>query len=90
MKLVWTEQAWADYEFWVESDQAVVLRIHQLIKDMKRSPFSGIGKPEPSKGSLSGFWSRRITADHRIVYNVSGAGEDQRLQIIQCRYHYVK
>ena len=88
MKLVWTQNAWDDYEFWLATDRDMVIKIHALIKDAKRSPFSGLGKPEPLKGNLAGFWSRRITGDHRLVYEVAGSGSEQRLQIIQCRYHY--
>lgn len=88
MKLVFSEAAWADYLFWQESDAAVLARVNQLIKDARRSPFSGIGKPEPLVGSLKGWWSRRITSEHRLVYRVIGIGDGQSLEIAACRFHY--
>jgi len=88
MKLLWTAAAWEDYLHWQRSDPAVLKRINDIIRDSMRSPFSGLGKPEPLKAGLKGCWSRRITAEHRLVYRVTGAAEDQRLEILQCRYHY--
>jgi toxin YoeB len=88
MNLLWTAISWEDYEYWQKSDPAMVEKINVLIRDTKRSPFKGLGKPEPLKGSLSGFWSRRIMGEHRLVYRVSGRGNVQQLEIIQCRYHY--
>lgn len=84
MELVWQTNAWEDYLYWQEQDKKVLQRINELIKDTLRSPFKGIGKPEPLKGDLSGFWSRRITDEHRLVCAV----KDKRLHIIQCRFHY--
>lgn len=84
MKLVFSEHAWEDYLYWQKTDKKVRRRIDQLIKDIQRTPFEGIGKPEPLKHSLSGYWSRRITDEHRIVYKVT---EDSIL-IAQLRYHY--
>lgn len=84
MNLVFSENAWEDYLFWQSTDKKVLRRLHQLIKEIKRDPFEGIGKPEPLKHALSGYWSRRLTNSHRIVYRVSG--ED--LLIAQLRYHY--
>jgi toxin YoeB len=84
MELVWQTNAWEDYLYWQEQDKKIILRINELIKDAMRSPFKGIGKPEPLKGDLAGFWSRRITDEHRLVYAV----KDKRLHIIQCRFHY--
>ncbi len=67
----------------------MLLRLNALIEDARRSPFKGLGKPEPLKGDLSGWWSRRITGEHRLVYRVAGEpGEDQRIDIVLCRYHY--
>lgn len=84
MKLIFSEHAWEDYLFWQKTDKKTVQRINALIKDIQRSPFEGIGKPEPLKHSLSGYWSRRINDEHRIVYKV---GSDE-LFIAQLRYHY--
>ncbi len=88
MKLVWTANAWDDYEFWQETDMRMVEKINEIIKNSKRTPFAGLGKPEPLKGDLSCFWSRRITGEHRFVYRVAGSGDEQRLEILQCRFHY--
>ena len=84
MKLAFTPQAWGDYSYWQETDPQTLKRTHQLIKDAIRDPHRGIGKPEPLKQALHGCWSRRITAEHRMVYQVS-KGE---LLIMQLRYHY--
>jgi toxin YoeB len=88
MKLLWTEFAWQDYLHWQTNDRNVLERINELIKDARRTPFRGIGKPEPLKGEFSGWWSRRITGEHRLVYRITGKGESQQLEIVQCRYHY--
>lgn len=84
MKLVFSEQAWADYLHWQQADRKLLERINALIREISRSPFSGIGKPEPLKNALSGYWSRRINDEHRIVYKISG----DALLIAQLRYHY--
>ena len=84
MKLIFSEQAWEDYLYWQKTDKKLLERINTLIKDTSRSPFEGIGKPEPLRESLSGFWSRRIDDTHRLVYTV----ENESLAIIACRYHY--
>ena len=88
MKFIFSEQAWADYLYWQEHDRKLLERINGLIKECSRTPFAGTGKPEPLRGSLSGWWSRRITGDHRLVYRVSGKGDSQQLEIAACRYHY--
>ena len=88
MKLVFSQDAWEDYLHLQATDQAVVDRVNALIKECSRTPFKGTGKPEPLKGDLKGWWSRRITLEERLVYRVAGSGEDQRLEIAQCRYHY--
>lgn len=80
----WDVDAWDEYCDWQQNDRSVVKRINQLVKDIKRSPFDGIGKPEALKGNLSGFWSRRITEEHRIVYVV----EEDAVIIISCKGHY--
>ena len=87
MKLLWAESAWEDYLYWHRSDPEILRRINALLQDMRRSPFRGIGKPESLRGDLSGWWSRRITGDHRIVYRTRGTGEE-RIEIVACRYHY--
>jgi toxin YoeB len=88
VKLRFAAHAWADYLHWQTTDGTVLSRINTLIEECRRHPFSGAGKPEPLKGDLSGWWSRRITSEHRLVYRVSGSGADQTLDIAQCRYHY--
>lgn len=88
MKVTWSAGAWADYQYWLDNDITVLRRINELVKDARRRPFAGIGKPEPLKAALSGWWSRRITDEHRLVYRVSGKGDEQALKIIQCRFHY--
>ncbi len=88
MKLLWTSGAWEDYLYWQSAERDVLERIDALIKEVRRSPFAGIGKPEPLRGDLAGWWSRRISGDHRLVYRVQGKGGDRRLEIAQCRYHY--
>lgn len=84
MRLIFAEQAWEDYLHWHQTDPKIVRRIHELIKDTRRHPFEGIGKPEPLRHALAGYWSRRITDEHRFVYKA--LGED--LLIAQLRYHY--
>lgn len=77
-----------DYQHWVEGDRALLARLNVLIADVRRSPFVGIGKPEPLRGEFSGWWSRRIDREHRLVYRVTGQGEEQTLVIAACRFHY--
>ncbi len=88
MRILFTEDAWGDYLFWQATDAKVLGAINDLIKDIKRDPFKGLGKPEPLKHALQGWWSRRITAEHRLVYRVVGKGATQQIEIVQCRYHY--
>ncbi|KRA65399.1 addiction module protein [Caulobacter sp. Root656] len=88
MKLVFSEQAWEDYLHWQANEQTTLDRVNALIKECQRSPFKGTGKPEPLKGDLKGWWSRRVTLEDRLVYRVAGSGDDQRLEVAQCRYHY--
>ena len=88
MKLVFSDQAWEDYQYWVNTNDKVRDRINELIKQCKRTPFKGTGKPEPLKGDLTGWWSRRISQEDRLVYRVSGAGDGQNLEIAQLRFHY--
>jgi toxin YoeB len=82
--LSWTGEAWSDYLYWQTQDKKTLKRINNIIKDTQRSPFEGIGKPEPLKENLAGFWSRRIDDANRLVYVV----DDNQLTIISCRYHY--
>jgi toxin YoeB len=82
--LAWTNDAWADYVYWQGQDKKTLKRINKLITDTKRSPFEGIGKPEPLTENLSGFWSRRVDESNRLVYAVSNS----HITVISCRYHY--
>ena len=84
MKLIFSENAWEDYLYWQKTDRKTLKRINLLIREIERSPFEGIGKPEPLKHALSGYWSRRIDNEHRITYRV----ETDSLLIAQLRYHY--
>ena len=88
MKVKFSSHGWADYLHWQASDPVVLSRLNGLVEECRRHPFTGTGKPEALKGDLSGWWSRRITAEHRLVYRVTGSGADQALEIAQCRYHY--
>ncbi|MCK5199219.1 MAG: Txe/YoeB family addiction module toxin [Spirochaetales bacterium] len=82
--LTWTLNAWSDYKYWQGQDRKTLKRINKLIKDATRTPFEGIGKPEPLKENLSGYWSRRIDDENRLVYKVT----EKSLSIVSCRYHY--
>ncbi len=84
--LAWTNESWSDYIYWQGQDKKTLKRINKLITDTKRNPFDGIGKPEPLKENLSGFWSRRIDDTNRLVYAI----DDSKLTIISCKYHYGK
>jgi toxin YoeB len=84
VNLVFSDDAWKDYLYWHATDPQTLKRIHQLIKDIMREPYRGIGKPEPLKHAFQGYWSRRISGEHRIVYRVSGGD----LRIAQLRHHY--
>ena len=84
MKLIFSEHAWNDYLYWQKTDRKILKRIKLLIKDVLRAPFEGIGKPEPLKHALSGYWSRRINDEHRFVYKIN----DDSMFIAQLRYHY--
>jgi len=84
MKLIFAEHAWQDYLYWQRTDKRLLKRVNLLIQEIQREPFEGIGKPEPLKHGLSGYWSRRINDEHRLVYKVEG----DALLIAQVRYHY--
>lgn len=88
MRLLWSDGAWEDYLFWHQSDPNTFERVNTLIKECRRDPFKGTGKPEPLKENLRGWWSRRINVSDRLVYRVSGKGPEQTLEILQCRFHY--
>lgn len=89
MNLEFTAHGWEDYQYWLRTDLVVTEKINSLIASIKKDPFKGEGKPEPLKGDLSGYWSRRINREHRIIYAVSGIrGLDQKCTIIQCRFRY--
>ena len=84
--LAWTKDAWRDYIYWQGQDKKTLKRVNKLVSDTQRTPFEGIGKPEPLRENLSGFWSRRIDESNRLVYLI----DDSKLTIISCRYHYEK
>lgn len=84
MKVVFTPTALAQYQYWKDNDLKKVAKIKALIESIKQTPFNGLGKPEPLRGNLTGYWSRRITQEHRLVYSVSA----EQVTIVQCRYHY--
>ena len=84
MKLTFSDEAWEDYLYWQKHDRKMVERINKLIKEVQRDPFVGVGKPEPLRHALAGFWSRRITEEHRLVYRVEG----ESIEIAQLRFHY--
>jgi len=88
MLLLFTDHAWDDYLYWQVNDPDTLQKINDLIKAIKREPFKGSGKPEALKGNLAGYWSRRITGEHRLVYRVSGTRPNQGLTIIQTMFHY--
>lgn len=84
MILAWADNAWEDYLYWQQTDQKTLKRINTLIKEIQRQPFIGIGDPEPLKHHWSGYWTRRIDREHRLVYRV----ENEMIIVVQCRYHY--
>jgi toxin YoeB len=88
VKLIFSDQAWEDYQHWISHNPVTLERLNELIEECRRSPFKGRGKPEPLKEDLKGWWSRRITHEDRLVYRVSGKSADQALESAQCRFHY--
>ncbi|WP_377288045.1 Txe/YoeB family addiction module toxin [Rhizobium sp. SG2393] len=88
MKLLFTAHAWEEYLYWQKTDPKMLEKLNELIRDTKRNPFTGLGKPDPLKGDLTGFWSRRILAEHRLVYRITGKDDARQVQIVQCRFHY--
>jgi len=88
VKLLFTPTAWSQYLQWQSGEAGELERLNRLIEECRRAPFKGTGKPEPLRGELQGWWSRRITREHRLVYRVTGKDDEQRLEIVQCRFHY--
>lgn len=89
MTIAFTPNAWEDFEYWLENDPATAEKIRSLVEEITRTPFQGSGKPEALRFDLKGFWSRRISGEHRLVYRVEGKkGENQTCSIIACRFHY--
>lgn len=86
MKIIWSDESWNDFEYWLDNDKKVAKRIRKLIKSTRRTPFEGIGKPEPLKGDMSGLWLRRINHEHRFIYFI----KDNALNIVSVRFHYSK
>jgi len=84
MKLTFTDEAWNEYLYWQVKDKKILKKINTLIKDTKRDPFDGLGKPEPLKHELAGYWSRRISQEHRLVYEIF----EESILVVSCRYHY--
>lgn len=84
MNICFTGQGWDDYLYWQKTDKKILKKINELIRDVQRTPYEGLGKPEALKHTLAGFWSRRIDREHRLVYEIAG----ERIVIIQCRFHY--
>jgi toxin YoeB len=88
VKVTFDPEAWDEYLAWQREDTKVLERINTLIEECRRDPFRGVGKPEPLRQNLAGWWSRRITGEHRLVYRVRGAGETRALEVLSCRYFY--
>lgn len=88
MKVTFWGTAWEEYCYWQATDPKLLGKINMLLEECRRHPFRGTGKPEPLGGNLTGWWSRRISGEHRLVYRVSGKGDAQAVEVAQCRYHY--
>ncbi len=88
VRVEFTPTGWEDYCYWAMTDPDIVKRIHELIKDIGRDPFKGIGKPEALRYDLAGFWSRQINGEHRLVYAISGEKKERKVTVLMCRYHY--
>ncbi len=84
MKYMFVDESWEDYLYWQQTDKKKLLRINALLKDIARNPYQGIGKPEPLKHKYSGFWSRRIDEEHRLIYRCV----NDEIQVVKCRFHY--
>jgi toxin YoeB len=88
VRIIFSSRAWSDYTYWLDTDPKRLGRINGLIEECRRQPFAGTGKPEPLRGDLRGWWSRRITREDRMVYRVTGGESDRALEIAQLRFHY--
>jgi toxin YoeB len=88
LKVIFSSQSWDEYVAWQAEDPKLAARLNRLIDETMRDPFRGVGKPEPLRENWKGWWSRRIDDEHRLIYRITGAGDDQRLETAQCRYHY--
>jgi toxin YoeB len=88
MRIEFTTNGWSDFTYWLDHDMQLADRIRDLITDIRRDPFKGLGKPEPLRHQMAGFWSRRINSEHRLVYAVKGERGDRSVTILSCRYHY--
>ena len=88
MRVSFTPQGWQHFTYWTSGDRKVYRRLIRLIEETRRAPFSGLGKPEPLRNELKGWWSRRIDDEHRLIYRVTGSDENQTLEIAACRFHY--
>ncbi len=84
MEVLFLDQGWDDYLFWQSKDKKILRKINDLLKDIDRNPYKGLGSPEPLKHNLSGYWSRRISLEHRLVYRI----QNKQIRVLQCRYHY--
>jgi toxin YoeB len=88
VKVIFSDRSWEDYHWLRQQEPKLFERLHELIEQCRRNPFQGTGRPEPLRDNWSGFWSRRIDQEHRLIYRVSGKGDEQRIEIAQCRFHY--
>jgi toxin YoeB len=88
VRITFSEQSWSHYLYWQTNDPKLLIKINGLLEECRRHPFKGTGKPEPLGGNLTGWWSRRVSGEHRLVYRVSGKGDAQAVEVAQCRYHY--
>jgi toxin YoeB len=88
VKVTFSSRAWDEYRHWQEHDVKLLEKLNGLLEECRRHPFKGTGKPEPLGGNLTGWWSRRLNQEHRLVYRISGSGNAQALDVAQCRYHY--
>jgi toxin YoeB len=88
VRIVFDEETWDDYLRWQQQSPQLCEKISELLRDIRRSPFRGLGKPEPLKGEFAGWWSRRIDHEHRLIYRIAGSAAEQRVEIAQCRWHY--
>jgi toxin YoeB len=88
VKVIFDPEAWKEYLAWQSEDAVILAKLNGLLEECRRDPFRGTGKPEPLRRNLTGWWSRRITGEHRLVYRVRGSGDAQALEVLSCRYHY--